>query len=138
MLSPSDPAVLRGELDALSATYITSLESAAMFSDGDHDTTAKVVLNAYHVARDGIAVAFSRFEYPKDVHREFLRSVLRYNVLNPAFLAVGRDKNFREFARIVHTTLPELKLSMASELHEYASLLETTPREYMLATVGAD
>lgn len=137
MASPSE--ALKTELNALASTYILSLENASKPVDvAAPAITAKVVLTAYHAARDGIAAAFSEFEYPKDVHREFLRSVLRYDTLNPAFLAVGRDKNFAEFRGIVHGILPELRSSMAGELHEYARLLEDTPREYLMAAVGGE
>lgn len=136
MVSLSEP--LKTELSDLAATYILSLEKASKARDEAPSITAKVVLTSYHAARDGIAAAFSEFEYPKDVHREFLRSVLRFDTLNPAFLALGRGQDFVEFASIVQGLLPELRSSMVGELHEYARLLEETPREYLMAAVGGE
>lgn len=136
MASPSE--TLKTELNSLAAAYVRALENASKAQDEAPSITAKVVLTSYHAARDGIAAAFSEFEYPKDVHREFLRSVLRFDALNPAFLGLGRDQDFASFSVIVKGLLPELRSSMAGELHEYARLLEETPREYLMAAVGGE
>lgn len=125
-------------LTEMGVAYYDRLESLIAFSDGDHAEKAKLILLTYREANNALLTVFEPFGYDAAVHRPFLRSVLRYETLNSAFLSYAKNRDFADLDARVRPVIHEARPKVETELTDYLALLETTPREYMLAAVGME
>ena len=118
--------------------YYDRLESLIAEDDGNPGERTKGILLAYREANDALLAAFDSYGYDKDVHQPFIRVALRYETLNFAFLSYAKNKDFADLEARIRPVIQEARPKVATELTDYLTLLETTPREYMLAAVGME
>lgn len=129
--------VSREALRDVASTYLMSLE-AISDTGGDPARTSVLLLESFRSAKKGFVELLSVFEYPEEMHAEASRLALRYYDLNPVFLTYIQDKKYRPLVAQVRTITDSALEPMVDALADYASLLETTPREYFLAAMGEE
>lgn len=134
---PDDRGTRAVTLVGVGVAYLDCLESLIAEAD-DHAERAKRMLLAYREADSSLLHGFEPFGYDKAVHKPFIRAVLRYETLNFAFLSYAKNRDLADLQVRVRPVIEEARPKMAAELADYLTLLETTPREYMLAAVGMD